>query len=135
MTYSGVMTQPTDSGTTAGAIVNGAPDFSLNYPSGGRIIGLAWRFMWDLLAASAHLEPEVHLDGRDLAETAARYVANRLNLDAVSVETCAHILRRAARTQVPILETEIRTVQGNRGPRPRAFYRLSADARERYLGA
>lgn len=132
MTYSGVMTDTT---STPPGLVNGAPDFSLNYPSGGRIIGLAWRFMWDLLAAGAHLEPEVYLDGRILAEDAAKHVAGKLSLDSVSVETCAHILRRAARTQVPILETEIRTVAGNRGPRPRAFYRLSQDARERYLGA
>lgn len=135
MTYSGPMTQPTDSGITVGAIVNGAPDFNLNYPSSGRIIGPAWSFMWDLLAQSATLHPETFLDGRLLAEDAAKHVAAKLGIDSVGVETCAHLLRRAARTQVPILESEIRTVQGNRGTRPRAFYRLSADARERYLGA
>lgn len=128
MTYSGAMTEQT---LSKGA--NGAPDFTLNYPSGGRILGPAWAFMWGRLVDFHASYPGDHIDGRELAEEAAEHVARLLKVDAVGVETCAHLLRRAARTQVPILDMEIRKVAGKRGPRDRAFYRLSADARERYL--
>lgn len=107
MTYSGGMTDELT-----------APDITPGYPSKGRQIGPAWQVLYARLIAA---EGE-YLDGRLLAVEVADERAGLGGRGNMSVETLAHLLRRAA--DRGILEREYRETKGTRGTRKKAFYRI-----------
>lgn len=95
--------------------ISTAPVISTNraggaYPNSGEKIGPAWQTTWALLRA----EPGF-ADGRELAAKVAEK-------HGVSVETVAHLLRRAS--VAGLLERDYRTATGTRGDRRKAFYRI-----------
>lgn len=89
-----------------------APDLTPGYPSKGPRMGPAWSDLWAMLTKSG---PDF-LDGRE----AAVAVAARRKM---SPDSLVAMLARA-RT-AGLLESEIRRVQGSRGPRSRAHYRIN----------
>jgi hypothetical protein len=94
------------------------PDITPGYPSKGRQIGPAWRVLYTRL----HLAGDEYLDGRTLAVEVADERAGLGGRGNMSVETLAHLLRRAA--DKGVLEREYRTTSGTRGMRRKAFYRV-----------
>ena len=90
-----------------------APDLLPNYPSKGRRLGPAWNETWQKLMEAP---PGEYLDGPELAKE----VAQNYNLAPLTV---SNLLSKAARKN--LLDVEMRRIEGARGPRPRAYYRIA----------
>lgn len=81
------------------------------YPAPGTKLGLAWEHAWKLLQLSG----TEYVEGVALSEEVA-------GEGKVASVTVLNLLARAATAH--ILERDLRTVEGKRGPRKRTFYRV-----------
>ena len=86
------------------------PDLTPGYPSKGDRQSVAWADLWKRLST------DTYLDGVELATEVAE-------THGLARDTLLTLLSNACR--YGLLEKQMQSVQGQRGPRPRAHYRVN----------